>query len=262
MNIVLGVSPASRRSSAWAAVVALARRPRSRPVMVVARCSGAGSVARLAPAAWSRWKALTRAQPLTAEFSRTALRLPQMPRSSARRPTTSATAQGRDERRTRTTTVYSNMQVRPVPDRGCRPAASESTSTAPTSRPSRSSTSRPRAAGRRRWRPCRRRAVSALELEPTLSRKESILAPDIPVFVLGEVQQGGMIGKPAKGSTEQDLRDQPQVEGRAHHSLTKTARWLLIFIRAVLRALPAGLIGVVRREGRGEEGSLPATQPA
>ena len=32
------------------------------------------------------------------------------------------------------------------------------------------------------------------------TRKESILAPDIPVYVLGEVQQGGLIGKPASGS--------------------------------------------------------------
>ena len=32
------------------------------------------------------------------------------PRSSARKPTTSATRNGRDERKTRTTTVYSNMK--------------------------------------------------------------------------------------------------------------------------------------------------------
>jgi len=34
----------------------------------------------------------------------------------------------------------------------------------------------------------------------TYTRKESILPPDISGVRLGEVQQGGLIGKPAKGS--------------------------------------------------------------
>src|SRR5262249_54061543 len=32
------------------------------------------------------------------------------------------------------------------------------------------------------------------------TRKEEMLAPDIPVYVLGEVHQGGLIGKPVEGS--------------------------------------------------------------
>ena len=86
----------------------------------------------------------------------------------------------------------------------------------------------------------------------THRRKESILAPDIAVFVLGEVQEGGLIGKPAKGSHNTHLRDQPQVEGRANHLADQDRALAPDLHRAVLRPCRRAA-GMVRRQGRGEE---------
>jgi hypothetical protein len=75
----------------------------------------------------------------------------------------------------------------------------------------------------------------------THRRKESILAPDIAVFVLGEVQQGGLIGKPAKGSHNSIFVISHKSKDERTTSLTKTARWLLIFILLCF-GLAAGLL--------------------
>src|SRR5436305_11830072 len=64
----------------------------------------------------------------------------------------------------------------------------------------------------------------------TYRRKESILAPDIPVFVLGDVQQGGLIGKPGKGSHNKIFVISHKSKEERTTSLTNTPRWLLIFI--------------------------------
>ena len=74
----------------------------------------------------------------------------------------------------------------------------------------------------------------------TYRRKESILAPDIPVFVLGEVQQGGLIGKPAAGSHNKIFVVSHKSKEERTTSLTKTARWLLIFIVLCFARLPPG----------------------
>jgi len=81
--------------------------------------------------------------------------------------------------------------------------------------------------------------LSAFANSNSTYRRESILAPDIPVFVLGEVQEGGLIGKPAKGS-ENTIFVISHKEERTT-SLTKTARWLLIFILLCF-GLAAGLM--------------------
>ena len=73
----------------------------------------------------------------------------------------------------------------------------------------------------------------------TYARTESILAPDIPVFVLGEVQQGGLIGKPAKGSHNKIFVISHKSKDERTRSLTKTARWLLIFVVLSLGAAVA-----------------------
>ena len=57
-------------------------------------------------------------------------------------------------------------------------------------------------------------------------RKENMLAPDIPVYVLGEVQQGGLIGKPASGSKNKTFVISHKSEEERTRSLTSTTRWL------------------------------------
>ena len=72
-------------------------------------------------------------------------------------------------------------------------------------------------------------------------RKESILAPDIPIYVLGEVQSGGLIGKPASGSKNKTFVISHKSEEERTRSLTSTMRWLLI-IALVLFVAAVGLV--------------------
>lgn len=74
-------------------------------------------------------------------------------------------------------------------------------------------------------------------------RKESILAPDIAIYVLGEVQQGGLIGKPARGSKNKIFVISHKSEEERTKSLTSTTRWLL-WIAAALLVLAAVLAGI------------------
>jgi len=94
------------------------------------------------------------------------------------------------------------------------------------------------------------------------TRTESILAPDISVFVLGEVQQGGLIGKPAKGSKNKIFVISHKSKEERTTSLTKKARWLLIFMVLFLGAAAALLAWSIVK---GEEKSAAAydiTRPA
>jgi hypothetical protein len=81
------------------------------------------------------------------------------------------------------------------------------------------------------------------------TRKESILEANIPVFVLGEVQQGGLIGKPAKGSKNKIFVISHKSKEERTTSLTKTARWLLIFIVLFLAAAAALFAWAVAKGG-------------
>ena len=83
----------------------------------------------------------------------------------------------------------------------------------------------------------------------TYTRKESILPADIPVFVLGEVQQGGLIGKPAKGSKNKIFVISHKSKEERTTSLTKTARWLLIFVVIFLGGAAALLAWSVAKGG-------------
>ncbi|HKS62972.1 MAG TPA: GIDE domain-containing protein, partial [Xanthobacteraceae bacterium] len=65
-------------------------------------------------------------------------------------------------------------------------------------------------------------------------RKESILAPDIAIYVLGEVHQGGLIGKPASGSTNKTFVISHKSEEERTKSLTSKTRWLLVIAVALL----------------------------
>jgi hypothetical protein len=92
-------------------------------------------------------------------------------------------------------------------------------------------------------------------------RKEHILPPDIPVFVLGEVQQGGLIGKPVDGSKNKVFVISHKSEEERTKSLTKTTRWLLA-IAIVLFVVAAGLAALGIKEGPQKTGTLEITQRA
>jgi len=72
-------------------------------------------------------------------------------------------------------------------------------------------------------------------------RKESILPADIPVYVIGEVQPGGLIGKHAKDSKNRLFVISHKSKDERTKSLSSTARWLLV-ISIVLFAVAAGLL--------------------
>jgi hypothetical protein len=74
----------------------------------------------------------------------------------------------------------------------------------------------------------------------TFTRKEWMLAPDIPVYVVGEVQQGGLIGKPVAGSKNKTFMISHKSEDERTKSLTSTTRWLLV-IGIILLVVAAGL---------------------
>jgi hypothetical protein len=67
----------------------------------------------------------------------------------------------------------------------------------------------------------------------TFRRIEHALAPDIPVYVLAEVRQGGILGKPAEGSKNSFVVSHKSEEERTK-SLTSTRFWLLLGVIAFL----------------------------
>jgi len=73
-------------------------------------------------------------------------------------------------------------------------------------------------------------------------RKESILAPDIPVYVLGEVRAGGLIGKPAAGSKNKTFVISHKSEEARAKSLGSTTRWLLVI--AIILFVAAAALAV------------------
>ena len=167
-------------------------------VMASTATSGAGSVAGLAPGTLAAVMGTLRVRtPLVAEFS-------QKPcayyKSEIEREETyyERDSNGREERKTRTTTVYSNMQFGQclIEDTTGRVGIDFDGATVeaigvvnePTSPPN---TATGLVGG----------VLSALSnSNMRYQRKESILPADIPVYVIGEVQPGGLIGKHAKDS--------------------------------------------------------------
>ena len=95
----------------------------------------------------------------------------------------------------------------------------------------------------------------------TYRRKESMLAPDIPVFVVGEVQQGGLIGKPGKGSHNKIFVISHKSKEERTTSLSKTARWLLIFV-VLCFGLAAALLAWSVAKGEEKKAAYGVTQPA
>ena len=149
-------------------------------------------------------------------------------------------SQGRQERRTRTTTVYSNMKYGEcliedatgrvgIDFEGANVEAIQ-TVNEPTAAPTSGSGI---VAG----------VLSALaSSSSTYTRKEAILPADIPVYALGEVREGGLLGKPAKGSHNKIFVISHKSKEERTTSLTKTARWLLISMVLFVGAAAALLV--------------------
>jgi len=66
--------------------------------------------------------------------------------------------------------------------------------------------------------------------------------------VLGEVQQGGLIGKPASGSKNKIFVISHKSEEERNKSLTSTTRWLLA-IAIILFAIAAVVLGFGASKG-------------
>jgi hypothetical protein len=82
------------------------------------------------------------------------------------------------------------------------------------------------------------------------------------VFALGAVQQGGLIGKPAKGSKNKLFVISHKSKEERTTSLTKTARWLLIFIVLFLGAAAALLVWSVMKGEEKRTAAYEITRPA
>jgi hypothetical protein len=247
MNLVLGIC------AAVAALVGLgllwwrSRVGKEIALMASLETSGAGNVTRTPPGTVVEVKGTLRVRvPLVAEFS-------QQPaawyKAEIQREETyyERDSQGRDERRTRTTTVYQSTKYGQclVEDQTGRVgidfdgAAVEAVQVVnePTAPPGGGATGlvggilSAVAGGNDRY-----------------QRKESLLAPDIPVYVLGEVREGGLIGKPASGSKNKTFVISYKSEEERTKSLISTTRWLLT-IAIVLFVAAVGLAAMGVRVG-------------
>jgi phosphate/sulfate permease len=224
-------------------------------VMASTATSAAGSVAGLPPGSLAEVMGTLRVRtPLVAEFS-------QKPcayyKSEIEREETyyERDSNGREERKTRTTTVYSNMQFgqcliedatgRVGIDFDGAKVEAISVVNEPTSAPN---TATGLVGG----------VLSALSNSNTrYQRKESILPADIPVYVIGEVQPGGLIGKHAKDSKNRLFVISHKSKDERTKDLSSKARWLLI-ISVALFAVAAGLLvwGAAKGPGKTAAGGI------
>ena len=239
MNLVLGIC------TAVAALVGLgllwwrSRVGGEIALMAALETSGAGSVAQLAPGMAVEVKGTLRVRvPLEAEFSGEPAAYY---KSEVEREETyyERDSDGREQRKTRTTTVYSTMKYGQclIEDQSGRVGidfegavvVAVEVVNEPTAPPGESGTG------------IIGGVLSALSnSNARYTRKENILEPDIPIYVLGEVQAGGLIGKPASGSKNKIFVISHKSEEERTKSLTKTTRWLLA-IAIILLILAAVL---------------------
>jgi hypothetical protein len=240
MNLVLGICAAVAALVGAGLLWWRSRVGREIALMASLETSGAGSVAQLAPGTAVEVKGALRVRaPLTAEFS-------QQPcayyKSEIEREETyyERDSQGRDERRTRTTTIYSNMKYGQclIEDASGKVGIDFDGAEVEAVEVVNEPTAPPGGGGGG----VIGGVLAALSsTNSTYRRKESILAPGIAVYVLGEVQSGGLVGKPASGSKNKTFVISHKSEEERTKSLTKTMRWLMIiaiilFVLAVVLA--------------------------
>ena len=240
MNLVLGIC------AAVAALVGLgllwwrSRVGREIALMASLETSGAGSVAAIAPGTLVEVKGTLRVRaPLKAEFSGQPAAYY---KSEIEREETyyERDSNGRDQRKTRTTTVYSNMKYGQclVEDASGKAGIDFDGAEVEAVQVVNEPTAPPGGGGG-----VIGGVLSALSnTNSSYRRKESILAPDIPVYVLGEVREGGLIGKPASGSKNKTFVISHKSEEERTKSLTSTTRWLLA-IGIILLVLAVVLAG-------------------
>ena len=240
MNLVLGIC------AAVAALVGLgllwwrSRVGREIALMASLETSGAGSVAAIAPGTLVELKGTLRVRvPLKAEFSGQPAAYY---KSEIEREETyyERDSNGRDQRKTRTTTVYTNMKYGQclVEDASGKAGIDFDGAEVEAVQVVNEPTAPPGGGGG-----VIGGVLSALSnTNSSYRRKESILAPDIAVYVLGEVQQGGLVGKPASGSKNKTFVISHKSEEERTKSLTSTTRWLMA-IGVILLVLAMVLAG-------------------
>jgi len=238
MNLVLGICAAVAALIGLGLLYWRSRVGKEIALMSSLETSGAGSVATMTTGSAIEVKGTLRVRvPLNAEFS-------QQPaayyRSEIEREETyyERDSNGRDQRKTRTSSVYSNMKYGqclvedPTGKAGIDFDGAEVEAVQVVNEP----TAPPGGGGG-----VISGVLSALSnTNSRYIRKESLLAPDIPVYVLGEVQPGGLIGKPAAGSKNKTFVISHKSEEERVKSLTSTTRWLLA-IGIILIAVAVGL---------------------
>jgi hypothetical protein len=208
-------------------------------VMASTTTSGAGNIAGLPPGTLAEVMGTLRVRtPLVAEFS-------QKPcayyKSQIEREETyyERDSSGKEERRTRTTTVYSNVKYGQclVEDQTGRVGIDFDGAEVEAVQVVNEPTAPPGSGGGGMI----GNVLSSLSnMNSRYTRKESLLAPDIPVYVLGHVQEGGLIGKPVAGSKTKTFVISHKSEEERTKSLTSTTRWLLV-IGIILLVVAAGL---------------------
>lgn len=247
MNLVLGICAAVAALVGVGLLWWRSRVGNEIALMASIETAGAGSIAQTSTGTLVEVKGTLRVRvPLVAEFSQKpcAYFKCEIEREEVYYERDS---QGRDERKTRTTTVYSNMKYGQclVEDASGRAGIDFDGATVEAIQTVNEPTAAPNSGGSGLI----GGVLSALSnSNATFRRKESILPADIPVYLLGEVQQGGLIGKPASGSKNKTFVISHKSEEERTKSLTSTSRWLLV-IAILLFALAIGLAvgGVVAK---------------
>lgn len=247
MNLVLGIC------AAVAAVIGLgllwwrSRVGKEIALMASLETSGAGSIATIAPGTVVEVKGTLRVRaPLQAEFSGQPAA---WYKCEIEREETyyERDSNGREERKTRTSTVYSNTKYGQclVEDGSGKVGIDFDGAEVEAVQTVNEPTAPPGGGGG-----VIGGMLSALSnTNSSYRRKENMLAPDIAVYVLGEVQQGGLIGKPASGSKNKTFVISHKSEEERTKSLTSTTRWLLV-IGIILLVLAVVLAGFGIKVGK------------
>lgn len=240
MNLVLGIC------AAVAALIGLGllwwrtRVGREIALMASLETSGAGSVAAMASGTLVEMKGMLRVRaPLQAEFSGAPCAYYKC--EVIREETYyERDSNGREQRKTRTSTVYSNMKYGQclVEDASGKVGIDFDGAEVEAVKTIDEPTAPPGGGGG---------VIGGVlsmisNTNSTYRRREEMLAPDIAVYVLGEVHEGGLIGKPAKGSKSKTFVISHKSEEERTKSLTSTTRWLLVIgiILVVLAVVLAG----------------------
>ncbi len=214
-------------------------------LMAAIPTSKAVEAAKLAPGTLAEVKGTVRcAQPLTAEFSNQAC---VYFRAEITREETyyERDSDGKEQRRTRTSTIHSNIQHAPcfVEDDSGRVAVDLNNATIEAAQVI-DQTEHPDALGGL--------IGSLVGLGSggnyTYRRKEWLVATDVPIYLLGEVRAGGTIGAPAKGSSNKKFVFSIKSEEERTKSLGSTMTWvfwiaIVLFVLAALTLYWAARVG-------------------